>query len=420
MEDNAFNKGINRSFISRRFIIVRVGQLFCIITGIISFLLTFYGYDYPFTIESFYFSPWGYLLMAAYIYQTILTIISVFVLKHSFNWAMRLVFWGAFIPMGLSSLLYGGIFGGNIYMLIWVIAIVYVFFTHNKTEAIVYVCLHSCLWLFSVYHTELTLDPFLKSIYYNDAATMHQDGIHSYLYSSTIGFVIFLIIVFVYGRRTEKLEERLAGMVKRNDQLLKSVFPESIVERIYKSGSTTIHDAFKDVCVLFADLTNFSSISTTISPEILVSELNAIYKGIDSIAQKYGVEKIKTIGDGYLAICGAPEYVEDAQKCMVCFGIDVLRFIEVYKQTSAIPELGIRIGIDTGPVVAGIIGIHRQTYDIWGATVNRASRFESYGVAGKLNVSEAVYKAVALEFPEARHWFPDLKGFGKTSAYLLD
>lgn len=206
---------------------------------------------------------------------------------------------------------------------------------------------------------------------------------------------------------------------RRADGLLGQILPESIARRMM-AGEEQIADGHADVTLLFADLSGFTEMASTVSPHALVRLLNRVFSAFDEVAGRVGAEKIKTIGDGYMAVCGAPTEVEDHPDRMIRMAVAMLVELEKVRLENPGLALRVRIGIHTGPCVAGIIGKKRFAYDLWGDTVNIASRMESTGVPGRIQVSEATYLRV-----QHRHRFEprrevEVKGRGRMNAYLLD
>lgn len=171
---------------------------------------------------------------------------------------------------------------------------------------------------------------------------------------------------------------------KKSDDLLRNILPEEVAEELKNKGSADARQ-FDEVTVLFTDFVNFSKLSENLSPKALVAEIDKCFKAFDEISGKYGLEKIKTIGDAYLAVAGIPQYDPDHAVKAIRAAIAMRDFIADYRARNGIFE--IRIGLHSGPVVAGIVGIKKFAYDIWGDTVNTAARMEQHGEAGKINIS---------------------------------
>jgi class 3 adenylate cyclase len=190
-----------------------------------------------------------------------------------------------------------------------------------------------------------------------------------------------------------------------------------IADRL-KSGETLIVDRFDAVSVMFADIVGFTSMSAKTTPENLVTMLNALFRGFDELADRHGIEKIKTIGDAYMAVAGVPEPIADHAVAMAHMAIDMLDVVHTYAREHAI-DLDIRIGIHSGSVVAGVIGTKKFIYDLWGDTVNTASRMESHGVPGRVQVSETTAQAIRGQFELEDRGTVNIKGKGEMHTYLI-
>ena len=174
----------------------------------------------------------------------------------------------------------------------------------------------------------------------------------------------------------------------------------------------------KEIHRIFADLVDFTQLTTSISPDDLVLLLNHVFRSFDRIVHKYKLEKIKTIGDAYMVAGGIPPHTGNhAERCMA-LAIDILDIIEIFNQGSAI-KLSIRIGLCTGPVVAGVIGRTRFSYDLWGDTVNIASRMESLSLPNWIQLSETTYNLLNPHCPFKLRGEIDVKGKGTMKAYLF-
>jgi PAS domain S-box-containing protein len=218
-------------------------------------------------------------------------------------------------------------------------------------------------------------------------------------------------------KEIERLYADLAVERQRSEQLLLNILPASIAERL-KRHQTTIADSFAEVTVLFADIVNFTPLSAQQSPTDLVRLLGGIFSAFDDLAQKHGLEKIKTIGDAYMVVGGLPEPRADHAEAVAEMALDMLQEIGRFRGPDG-QSCNLRIGINTGPVVAGVIGTRKFSYDLWGDTVNVASRMESQGVVGAIQVTPATYKRLENRYRfEAREPF-QVKGRGQMVCYLL-
>jgi class 3 adenylate cyclase len=204
-----------------------------------------------------------------------------------------------------------------------------------------------------------------------------------------------------------------------SDRLLKSILPTSIAERMKGlAGEKTIADRFENVTVLFSDIVGFTKTTSNESADNIVSSLNALTSRFDKRAAHMGVEKIKTIGDAYMAACGVPTPNEKHAETMLKFAIGMYKDLAEYNKTAKI-KFNIRIGLNSGPVIAGVIGQNKFIYDIWGDTVNVASRMESSGETSKIHVSEhtMVLTKNSLDYSEAVEM--EIKGKGEMKTYFV-
>ncbi len=213
--------------------------------------------------------------------------------------------------------------------------------------------------------------------------------------------------------RTSQLTEEKAT----SDRLLLNVLPAPIAERL-KHGESLIVDRFDAVSVMFADIAGFTAMSARTSPEALVTMLNELFSMFDKLAEQHGLEKIKTIGDAYMVVAGIPYPIADHATAIAHMALDMQAGIEAYAKRTG-TELSIRIGIHTGSVVAGVIGTKKFIYDLWGDTVNTASRMESSGLPGRIQVTETTQKLIADQFELEPRGPIEVKGKGTMNTFLL-
>ena len=204
---------------------------------------------------------------------------------------------------------------------------------------------------------------------------------------------------------------------EKSERLLLNVLPESIAFRL-KQGERTIAERFNGVTVLFADVVDFSSFASRTDPEDIVSLLNDLFSRFDQLAARYGLEKIKTIGDSYLVVGGLPERRLDHAEAIAAMALDMLEGLEEFNRDRG-GRLRMRIGLNSGPVVAGIIGRQKFSYDLWGSTVNLASRMQSSGVPDCIQVSAATYELLQGKFQLTPRGSIAVKGMGDVTTYLL-
>ena len=216
---------------------------------------------------------------------------------------------------------------------------------------------------------------------------------------------------------TERTQE-LQIEKQKSDDLLLNILPEEVAEELKENGESKAQ-YFDHVSVLFTDFVNFTAISERLGVEELLDELNVNFTAFDEIMERNGLEKIKTIGDAYLAVCGLPVANPKHAHNAVNAALEILNFVEERK-ANVTYGLDIRIGIHSGPLVAGIIGVKKFAYDIWGDTVNTAARMEQNSEAGRINISLATHELVRNEFDWAYRGKIKAKGKGEIDMYFVN
>ena len=202
------------------------------------------------------------------------------------------------------------------------------------------------------------------------------------------------------------------------ERLLLNVLPTPIAKRL-RRGEQTIADSYDSVSVLFADIVDFTKLSASTTPAGLVSMLDTLFSRFDSLAEVYGLEKIKTIGDAYMVVGGLPIVSDDHSERIARFALGIQSIMAELANEFALPNLSVRIGIHRGPVVAGVIGKKKFAYDLWGDTVNTASRMESHGEAGKIHCSSDVYEILKEKFMFEERGEIEVKGKGMLRTWFL-
>jgi class 3 adenylate cyclase len=213
--------------------------------------------------------------------------------------------------------------------------------------------------------------------------------------------------------KTEVINEKN----RENEALLLNILPGEIAARL-KGGEQEIADSFADVTVLFGDLVAFTALSSETSAAEIVAMLNGLFSKFDQVAVEMGIEKIKTIGDCYMAVCGLPSTCPDHAERMARMALRMVEATRQYGQERGM-NLEMRIGINSGPVVAGVIGATKFIYDLWGDTVNLASRMESTGVPGVVQVTRNVYERLQDNFEFEHRGLVQVKGKGEIDTWLL-
>lgn len=238
--------------------------------------------------------------------------------------------------------------------------------------------------------------------------------------------IITLIAILAYQLRQSylKLEEKVALRTQqlriahqKNEELIASMLPYQIAQKL-KQQKRVIAEHFDEVTILFADIVGFTPLSSRLSPQDLVYLLNQIFTEFDQITEKYALEKIKTIGDAYMVAGGLPSTTKDHATAIANMALEMQEIIKNF-ETTLKESINIRIGINTGTVVAGVIGLKKFSYDLWGDAVNIASRMESSGIAGKIQVTAHTYEYLKEQFILEKRGLIEVKGKGKMLTYWL-
>ncbi|TAF10621.1 MAG: adenylate/guanylate cyclase domain-containing protein [Nostocales cyanobacterium] len=213
------------------------------------------------------------------------------------------------------------------------------------------------------------------------------------------------------------VEACLRDEQEKSERLLLNILPAEIAQQLKQDQSAIAH-RFDEVTILFADLVNFTGLAAQISPIELVNLLNQIFSSFDRLAEVYGLEKIKTIGDAYMVVGGLPTPRADHAISVAQMALDMQKSISQFQTTTG-KSFQLRIGINTGSVVAGVIGLKKFSYDLWGDAVNLASRMESHGVVGKIQVSETTYLHLKDDYQLEKRGGIPIKGRGTVTTYFL-
>ena len=216
------------------------------------------------------------------------------------------------------------------------------------------------------------------------------------------------------------LERSLADLTRereKSERLLRNILPDTIAERL-KNNVSTIAETYSSVSVLFADLCGFTTFSERVDASQLVDLLDDIFSAFDHLANAYGVEKIKTIGDAYMAVAGLPEARDDHAEAVAGMALGMLEAFRGVMRNRGL-SMEVRIGIHSGPVVAGVIGKHKFSYDLWGDTVNTASRMESHGEPSRVHVSQGTYTLLQDRYRFTDRGEMNVKGKGMQQTYFL-
>ncbi len=241
-------------------------------------------------------------------------------------------------------------------------------------------------------------------------------------YMLALGLVVavsFALWDFRQKKRLKIAKNFIEKEKHKSDELLLNILPAEVAEELKSTGASQAKH-FSNVTVLFTDFISFTTVSELLSPQELVDELHACFKGFDEICSKHNIEKIKTIGDAYLAVSGLPQADEHHAEHVVNAALEIREFMGKRREILGEKTFEIRIGINSGSVVAGIVGVKKFAYDIWGDTVNTAARMEQHSEPGRINISETTYALVKDKFTCEYRGEIDAKNKGKLAMYFVE
>ena len=240
---------------------------------------------------------------------------------------------------------------------------------------------------------------------------------------SAVTFLIFFVLRYfviqneLIKKKLKHEQEMLAAEREKSEKLLLNILPASIAKRL-KEGENVIANEHNEVAILFADIVGFTNISQHIPATMLVENLNKIFTHFDKLVEEYAMEKIKTIGDSYMAAAGLTDFKQEHITSMADLALAMSAGVQEFSLDGH-TKCDVRIGIHVGPVVAGVIGSKKIYYDIWGDTVNTASRMESSGEAGKIQISQKFYEYIKDGYECEYRGQTEIKGKGQMKRYFL-
>lgn len=268
----------------------------------------------------------------------------------------------------------------------------------------------SIFWYF-MFLLNLAITVFFNE-FFASRGNLVPESTKLFFFLMNLGVASFVVFVFAgYYVTTAKIERGKAN------KLLLNVLPQDIANRL-KEENGTIADGYSEISVLFADVVGFTPLSETLTPHQSVEILDEIFTFFDILADKYDLEKIRTIGDGYMVIGGAPRPKADHAQAIAQMALDMNAYME--NHINGGNPLKIRIGINSGPAVAGIIGTTKFHYDVWGDAVNTAARMESHGEPGKIQIGPGTYELIKDNFICTPRGVVDVKGKGSMQTWFLE
>jgi guanylate cyclase len=267
--------------------------------------------------------------------------------------------------------------------------------------------------LFGAFATEVILAQLLQSDL--TAGNSLPDWLIGLFFVSNVGgvaAVVFITVYYFVGQKDEAMS-LLAAEQDRSERLLFNILPREIAAQL-KDGERTIARHYEAVSVLFADIVGFTSLTVELAPDELIESLNEVFLFFDDVVERHGCEKIRTIGDNYMAAAGVPTPRPDHAHALAAMALEMRNYSERSNGFS------FRIGIDSGPIVAGVIGRSRFQYDIWGDAVNTASRMESHGVPDRIQLTRTTYNLIKDDFECSRRGLVEVKGKEPMETWFLE
>jgi guanylate cyclase len=275
---------------------------------------------------------------------------------------------------------------------------------------------HGLAW-FLVVTVILLTAAFLQPYYLRTTNNIPPMMITALYVINTLGVAIFMLLaVYYYVWQNEILSQLVLSEQEKAEALLLNILPKEIAT-ILKNENRVIANQFDGVSILFADVVNFTPMSSEMTPTELVELLNDVFSCFDTLVEKYGVEKIKTIGDCYMVAAGVPRPRSDHAHILTRLALDIRDYVSQHEFGGK--RLTFRIGLNSGPVVAGVIGRKKFSYDLWGDTVNTASRMESHGTGGFVQITEATHTLIKDDFICESRGVVSVKGKGKMNVWYV-
>lgn len=242
--------------------------------------------------------------------------------------------------------------------------------------------------------------------------------LQSFVVAAVVSCGVLLLIVFYAFRETARAEAAAEREYERSERLLTNILPSSIAARLKESGGAVIADRYDDASILFADIAGFTASASDIEPDDLVTFLDRVFSDFDRLVERHGLEKIKTTGDAYMVVSGVPAARSDHAQALARLALD-MRDVALEWRDPRGRKVPLRIGIGSGPVVAGVVGTRKFFYDVWGDAVNVASRMETTGSPGTIQVSQDVYACLKDAFVLEPRGDVEVKGKGVMRTWFL-
>jgi guanylate cyclase len=344
---------------------------------------------------------WLYLLIS-------IGAIAVFSRRRDVEWLLRVELWNILLAPTVSMAFVGGFVASGAVGLWGILAPLGALVFHGARSGIRWFAAFVAVFLVSGLVGELVGSPAPFPAWFSPLMIA---------LNVTVGGAVVFALLLQFVRQREEALAALRNEQDRAESLLLNILPRSIADKL-KADTSTIADQFAAASILFADIVDFTPLSERLQPAEVVGILDHLFTHFDGLAERYGVEKIKTIGDCYMVAAGVPTPRADHARVMALMALDMR---DAMGSEDAVGHLGLelRIGINSGPVVAGVIGRKRFLYDLWGDAVNMASRMESHGTPGRIQVTHATYDLLRDEFELEPRGTVAIKGKGDVETWYL-
>lgn len=328
--------------------------------------------------------------------------------RGSFSAARYYFSLGTFLFLAYGSFSSGGPSAFHYYFIVAIMVMFFIFPPRNRRPMLVFVLLQTAF--FVGFHTFMADYPGLQGI--------HPLAIERARMINGVSVILMSLAFASYASATFQTAERyLHAEKEKSERLLLNILPAAIAKQLRESPDT-IAERFENCTVLFSDIVGFTELSRSLPAVEVVKLLNDIFSSFDDLSEKHGLEKIKTIGDAYMVVGGLPAPDTRHAERVASFALDMLEVVRKYRQENDY-AIELRVGVASGDAVAGVIGKKKFVYDLWGDSVNTASRMESHGLPGRVQVTESTHALLKGKFTMEERGTIEVKGLGTVRSYLL-
>ena len=271
-------------------------------------------------------------------------------------------------------------------------------------------------WL-AAFIAMVIISGFVDPLFFPEGITLAR-SLSQFAFSLVVVTLLIYWVLVYFVRQKNRAYELLRVEQEKSDRLLLNVLPKDIAV-ILKSGKETIAERYESASILFADIVGFTPLSAEMDAEEMVNLLNEVFSHFDTLVREHEVEKLRTMGDSYMVVSGAPRRRKDHAQAIASLALEMRAFIENLPAQNG-KQVNFRIGINSGPIIAGVIGKQKFHYDVWGDVVNVASRMETYGLPGMIQIGKGTFDLIKDEFECELRGAIEIKGKGKMETWFLE